>query len=99
MRQPQLVSGGRSNHSEIMTNEIENTEVLIYDVDGRVVKTLQWVGKFSDSDLESLNLRITTFQREFILFLCAKERIEKHTNFSSNSHAGPRIQSILIHGL
>ena len=48
------VRGGRSNESEIMTNEIENTDVLIYDVAGRVVKTLQWDGKFSDSDIESL---------------------------------------------
>jgi hypothetical protein len=49
------VSGGRSNDSEILTNETERSAIQIYDVNGRLVKTLQWIGQFEQSDLASLN--------------------------------------------
>jgi hypothetical protein len=49
------VSGGRSNDSEILTNETEHSAIQIYDVNGRLVKTLQWFGQFEQSDLASLN--------------------------------------------
>ena len=48
------VSGGRSNDSQILTNEIESSAIQIYDVNGRLTKTLQWVGQFEQSDLASL---------------------------------------------
>lgn len=48
------VSGGRSNDSETVINEIENSDIQIFDVNGRLVKTLQWVGQFANSDLASL---------------------------------------------
>jgi hypothetical protein len=49
------VSGGRSNDSEILTNETEHSAIQIYDVNGRLVKTQQWFGQFEQSDLASLN--------------------------------------------
>jgi hypothetical protein len=48
------VSGGRSNDSDILTNETEYSAIQIYDVNGRLVKTLQWIGQFEQSDLASL---------------------------------------------
>jgi hypothetical protein len=48
------VSGGRSDDSETVINEIENSGIQIYDANGRLVKTLQWVSQFGNSDLASL---------------------------------------------
>jgi len=48
------VSGGRSTDSEIIANNVENSGIQIYAVNGRLVKTLQWIGEFTNSDLPSL---------------------------------------------
>jgi hypothetical protein len=55
------VSGGRSNESEIK-NDVKISNVQIYDVNGRLVKSFQWSGGFSNSDLIRLKDRHSNLQ-------------------------------------
>jgi hypothetical protein len=55
------VSGGRSNESEIK-KDVKTSNVQIYDVNGRLVKSFQWSGVFTNSDLIRLKDRHSNLQ-------------------------------------
>jgi len=94
------VSGGRSNDSQILTNEIESSAIQIYDVNGRLAKTLQWVGQFEQSDLASLRNAPSNLPAG-IYFVLVSNKTDRETYklFIHYSQTRPRTQSNLFRGL